>query len=338
MPIVLMGVLFGLAMDYEVFLVSRMREEFVHMRRARLGRAARATAIQAVRTGYTASARVVTAAAVIMFAVFAAFVPEGDSSLKPIALGLAAGILIDAFLVRMTLVPAVMTLLGDKAWWLPGWLARRLPVLDIEGEAVEHELALADWPEPGTTAVVAAEGLSLSERSATLYDDIAVRVEPGEALIITAGDERRSRALVLTLAGRIAPTGGRLKVAGHVLPGRAAWVRTHVGVALLTGADDPLEELRAALRGAPPIVVIDGLDAVATGAIHDQVAATLRDASLALSARTEESLTIIASATDTGAARELLGAAGWFAAPVLTVPAARTRTSSTARSAFEVTA
>ncbi|MEC8761931.1 MAG: MMPL family transporter, partial [Actinomycetota bacterium] len=106
MPIILMGVLFGLAMDYEVFLVSRMREDYVHLRRARGGRADRATAISAVRSGFTASARVVTAAAVIMFAVFAAFVPEGDINIKPIALGLAAGIAIDAFLVRMTLVPA----------------------------------------------------------------------------------------------------------------------------------------------------------------------------------------------------------------------------------------
>lgn len=89
MPIVLMGVLFGLAMDYEVFLVSRMREDYVHARKAGASKAeARATAIGAVRSGFTSSARVVTAAALIMFAVFAAFVPEGDASLKPIALDL----------------------------------------------------------------------------------------------------------------------------------------------------------------------------------------------------------------------------------------------------------
>ncbi|HEY6799382.1 MAG TPA: MMPL family transporter, partial [Agromyces sp.] len=154
MPIILMGVLFGLAMDYEVFLVSRMREDYVHARRATKGHATRsdrATALGAVRSGFTASARVVTAAAVIMFAVFAAFVPEGDSSIKPIALGLAVGIAVDAFLVRMTLVPAVMTLLGEKAWWMPRWLERILPHFDIEGEAVERELSLANWPEPGTT-------------------------------------------------------------------------------------------------------------------------------------------------------------------------------------------
>jgi RND superfamily putative drug exporter len=135
MPIVLMGVLFGLAMDYEVFLVSRMREDYVHGRRRRADRRDRLLAVDAVRSGYTASARVVTAAAVIMFAVFAAFVPEGDSSLKPIALGLAAGIAIDAFGVRMTLVPAVMALLGAKAWWMPRWLDRVLPNISLDGHA-----------------------------------------------------------------------------------------------------------------------------------------------------------------------------------------------------------
>ena len=110
LPIILMGVLFGLAMDYEVFLVSRMREEFVRTGDAR----------RAVTSGFTASARVVTAAAVIMISVFAAFVPHGDAAVKPIALGLAVGVFVDAFLVRMTLVPAVLAMLGDRAWWLPG--------------------------------------------------------------------------------------------------------------------------------------------------------------------------------------------------------------------------
>ena len=348
MPIVLMGVLFGLAMDYEVFLVSRMREEWVHTRRARGGRADRATAIHAVRTGYTASARVVTAAAIIMFAVFAAFVPEGDASLKPIALGLASGILIDAFLVRMTLVPAVMTLLGAKAWWMPAWLARRVPRLDIEGEAVERELALADWPEPGTSAAIVAQDLALSERSATLYEGVSLRVEPGRALVVTAGDVRRSRALLLTVAGRIAPTDGRLKVAGHLLPERAAWVRSHVAVALLDGSPEPLGELRRALAGRAGIVVIDGLDAVAGGAAHDQAAATLRDAARARSERGQRStasdpgaadvpLTLVVSAADAEAALGVLADAGWPQASVLAVPAARARHSSTARSP-EVTA
>ncbi|MBG0719474.1 MMPL family transporter, partial [Microbacterium sp. 2C] len=235
MPIILMGVLFGLAMDYEVFLVSRMREDFVHARRA--ARASgepydeSALAIAAVRSGFTASARVVTAAAVIMFAVFAAFVPEGDTAIKPIALGLAVGIAVDAFLVRMTLVPAVMALLGDKAWWMPRWLDRALPHFDIEGEAVERELALAEWPEPDCTAPLVGEGVGVrvdggrGVGEVELFSGADMRVEAGETLIVTAADPRASRAFVLMVGGRIDPSEGRLRVAGHLLPGRAAWVR-----------------------------------------------------------------------------------------------------------------
>ncbi|MCG7413758.1 MMPL family transporter [Microbacterium aurum] len=312
MPIILMGVLFGLAMDYEVFLVSRMREDYVHTRRARGGRADRHTAVGAVRSGFTASARVVTAAAVIMFAVFAAFVPEGDSSIKPIALGLAVGIAVDAFLVRMTLVPAVMALLGEKAWWMPRWLDRMLPHFDIEGEAVERELALAAWPEPGYAGPLAADGLAVTADGGRGVGDVelfrgaSVRLGHGDTLLVTAADPRAGRAFVLTVAGRIAPSSGRLRVAGHLLPGRAAWVRAHVGVALLDGAADPLRELRRALAGGTTLVAIDGLDTLA-GADRDQAAALLRDAADAASARDDRpALTIVASARREGAALELL--------------------------------
>ena len=123
LPVILMAVLFGLAMDYEVFLVSRMREEYAH------GAAPR----DAVVVGARHAARVVVAAALIMFSVFASFVTIDDVVVKAIAFGLAVGILVDAFLVRMTLVPAVLALLGRSAWWLPRWLDRILPDLDIEG-------------------------------------------------------------------------------------------------------------------------------------------------------------------------------------------------------------
>ena len=151
LPIILMGVLFGLAMDYEVFLVSRMREDFVHTGDAK----------GSVRTGFASSARVVTAAAVIMIAVFAAFIPSGDTIIQPIALGLAVGVFVDAFLVRMTLVPAVMTLLGQRAWWLPRWLDRLLPSLDIEGEALAHHLRHEEWVERHGPAAVRAAGLTV---------------------------------------------------------------------------------------------------------------------------------------------------------------------------------
>ena len=316
MPIVLMGVLFGLAMDYEVFLVSRMREDYVHARKSGASPAeARAIALAAVRSGFTSSARVVTAAALIMFAVFAAFVPEGDASLKPIALGLAVGIVIDAFLVRMTLTPAVMALLGDKAWWLPRWMQRTLPHFDIEGEAVERELALEHWPEPDTTAAVVAEGVTVTAGDVRLVDDVALRVEPGAAIVITAEDARRPRALLLALAGR-APLEGRARVGGHLLPGREAWVRTHVGVALLDGSAQPVRDLRRALAGRPRIVVIDALEAVFAGSARDQAAAALRDAAAA----TPGMSVLVASALP-DAARALLRDAGWADPPMLDLSA-----------------
>jgi len=280
MPIVLMGVLFGLAMDYQVFLVTRMREDYVHASRARRGRADRHTAVAAVRSGFTSTARVVTAAALIMFGVFAAFVPEGDSSLKPIALGLAVGIAVDAFLVRMTLIPALMTLLGEKAWWMPAWLERILPHLDIEGDAIRREVAHADWPEPETTAAVVGADVAVAHVDAG-FDAVSFRVEPGGTLLVRSDDARAARAFALMVAGRIPPDAGLLKVGGHLLPGRAAWVRAHVGVAVLTNGlqgdeDDPLPAVRHAIAGDPRILVIDGLDALTDH--REQAAALLRDA------------------------------------------------------------
>jgi RND superfamily putative drug exporter len=128
LPIILMAVLFGLAMDYEVFLVSRMREDYVHHH----------DPIAAVHTGARNAGRVVTAAALIMFSVFASFVTSDGMILKQIAFALAVGVLLDAFVVRMTLVPAVLALTGRAAWWLPRWLDRRLPNLDIEGESLQR--------------------------------------------------------------------------------------------------------------------------------------------------------------------------------------------------------
>ena len=131
LPILLIGILFGLAMDYEVFLVSRMREHFTKTGRAK----------ESVITGYGQSGRVVTAAAIIMTAVFAAFILAPDPITKSIGLSLAFGVLADAFIVRMTLVPAVMALLGKRAWWMPKRLGRILPEVDIEGEKLAHSAA-----------------------------------------------------------------------------------------------------------------------------------------------------------------------------------------------------
>ncbi|WP_416530815.1 MMPL family transporter [Streptomyces coelicoflavus] len=126
MPIFMVGVVFGLAMDYEVFLVTRMREAFVHGEKPN----------QAVVTGFKHGARVVTAAAVIMMAVFAGFIGSSESMVKMIGFGLAIAVFFDAFVVRMAIVPAVLALLGKRAWWLPKWLDRALPNVDVEGEGL----------------------------------------------------------------------------------------------------------------------------------------------------------------------------------------------------------
>jgi RND superfamily putative drug exporter len=130
LPIFLIGIVFGLAMDYQVFLVTRMREEYVHGTDAR----------QAVVTGFGHGARVVTAAAIIMTSVFAGFVLSPESIVKSIGFALGVAVLFDAIVVRMTIVPAVMILLGKAAWWLPSWLDRILPNVDVEGEALRRHV------------------------------------------------------------------------------------------------------------------------------------------------------------------------------------------------------
>ncbi|RBM16899.1 MMPL family transporter [Streptomyces sp. PT12] len=131
MPIFMVGVIFGLAMDYEVFLVTRMREAHVHGEGPS----------QSVVTGFNLNARVVTAAAVIMISVFAGFaVTSTEAMIKMMGFGLGIAVLLDAFVVRMIIVPAVMGLVGERAWWLPKWLDRILPNVDVEGESLERYL------------------------------------------------------------------------------------------------------------------------------------------------------------------------------------------------------
>ena len=131
LPIFMIGIVFGLAMDYQVFLVTRMREAFVHGDGPD----------EAVVKGFDQGARVVSAAALIMIAVFAGFIFGGDAFIMQIGLGLSFAVLFDAFVIRMTVVPAVMSLLGSKAWWFPAWLDRLVPNVDVEGEQLTALLA-----------------------------------------------------------------------------------------------------------------------------------------------------------------------------------------------------
>ncbi|MER6615134.1 MMPL family transporter [Streptomyces xantholiticus] len=144
MPIFMVGVVFGLAMDYEVFLVTRMREAYVHGQRPG----------EAIVTGFRHGARVVTAAAVIMIAVFAGFIGSGEQMVKMIGFGLAIAVFFDAFVVRMAIVPAVLALLGHKAWWLPRLLDRALPDVDVEGEKLQKELARSPGDPDGDRELV----------------------------------------------------------------------------------------------------------------------------------------------------------------------------------------
>ena len=142
-------------MDYEVFLLSRVREEYLK----------HGDSHQSVVDGLSSTARVITSAALIMISVFGAFVLGDDPIMKMFGLGLATAVLIDATLVRMVLVPATMSLLGGANWWLPRWLDRILPVLDLEGGAPE--------PTPAPLEVIEV-------------------IEAAEAELISADEERES--------------------------------------------------------------------------------------------------------------------------------------------------
>ena len=138
LPILLTGILFGLAMDYQVFLVSAMRERYAHGEPAK----------EAVRSGFSMAAPVVTAAALIMISVFAGFVFSHLAMIRPLGFALAFGVLFDAFIIRMTLIPAVMHLLGDKAWYLPKWLDKILPDVDVEGSKLNEMLESEENSSP----------------------------------------------------------------------------------------------------------------------------------------------------------------------------------------------
>ena len=160
MPIFLIGVTFGLAMDYQVFLVSRMRERYVRSTRDEIradgadgagAHAARARGVDgrplrlnqtddSVIYGFAAGARVITAAALIMVAVFASFIDQPLAFIKIFGFGLGVAVFVDAFLIRMTAIPAIMMLLGRATWALPRWLDKILPHLDVEGEGLERDV------------------------------------------------------------------------------------------------------------------------------------------------------------------------------------------------------
>lgn len=161
LPILAVGILFGLAMDYQVFLVSGMREAYAHGRDAK----------KSVIIGFNHNSKVVVAAALIMTGVFLGFVFSGEAMIASIGFALAAGVLFDAFIVRMTLIPALMYLLGKKAWWFPKWLDKIIPDLDVEGTKLEEEAER----ENAADATYPAGGKHLTGESATDEPNGSVR-------------------------------------------------------------------------------------------------------------------------------------------------------------------
>lgn len=212
MPILVMAVLFGLAMDYEVFLVSRIRERFV----------ATGNPATAVTSGFIKAARVVTAASIIMFSVFISFVPGSVASMQSIALALAVGVAIDALVIRMTLIPALMTLLGKWGWALPASWERKLPLVDIEGEAVHGRLATLQWQqERGKNVSIDAEGVELPDSN---LGPLSFTAEVGETVLLTVPSAADAQRVLAIVTGR-APATGLLVSCGKPLPYDGVYVR-----------------------------------------------------------------------------------------------------------------
>jgi RND superfamily putative drug exporter len=197
-----------------------------------------------VVSGFSGAARVVTAAALIMFFVFGAFVPEGSAVIKVIALGLAVGVFVDAFLIRMTLVPAVMALAGRAAWYLPGWLDRLLPNVDIEGEGLRHHRDATAWAldRLGAGEAISVDGLVVSSgqgEDAVTVGPVSLQVESGAIALIDSsrpgGDPTARRLVAAVVGGRLEPRAGRAQVVGHPLPSDAARASRLVAIADLSG-------------------------------------------------------------------------------------------------------
>ncbi|WP_438854448.1 MMPL family transporter [Agromyces sp. M3QZ16-3] len=294
MPIIVMGVLFGLAMDYEVFLVSRMREEFLKSGEPR----------PSIERGFHASARVVTAAGIIMFTVFSGFILNGEASMQPIAFGLATGVAIDAFIVRMTLTPAVLAWFGRHAWWFPAGLDRVLPHFDVEGEGLAREDELADWPEPGDAHAIVGEGVAVRREPRLVGID--VRVPAGGALVVAGGTPEERRAMLLALTGRRPVVDGRLKCLGLVLPVRARSVRADSAVVEVAAVRDPIAAVVDAAADGPGLLAIDGVDLLADPASREELREVLTGAAGGAERRTGHPLTVLVSCEHAEAAEAVL--------------------------------
>ena len=238
--VLIIAIVFGLSTDYEVFLVSRMREEWTHHHDAR----------QAVLSGYAGSARVVSAAAIIMTAVFSGFIPAKLTIIKPIAVSLAFGIFFDAFLVRQTFIPAIMMALGEKAWWMPAWLDRNLPIIDVEGEGLQRTLEHNDWVAEHGEVAVRADDVRVSDSDGAALDHLDLTVAAGEVALVRTAEPIARRALQALIGGRLQPTSGILVIGGHVLPDGTASIQA-MTTAVHAYDDEIDERVRVAVVDDP---------------------------------------------------------------------------------------
>lgn len=243
-PIVSLGVLFGLAMDYQVFIVSSIREAYANNP---------IDAKAAIHTGFTHSSKVVTAAGLIMILVFAAFVPSGSFYIQPIALTLAVGVAVDAFVVRMTMIPAAMTLLGKRVWALPKAVDRWLPMLDIEGQAVERQVEHLQWVEEHGECLIRAEDVRFGEPPLPRFGPVNLVFHKGKILRIGGGPQA-FLGFCAAVSGRLALQSGKLIVDGHVIPDEASAVRTRV--AWLSNTDRLQKQINRLARPQSRIVLI----------------------------------------------------------------------------------
>ncbi|WP_337062962.1 MMPL family transporter [Kineococcus sp. G2] len=219
MPVLVVGILFGLAMDYQMFLVSAIHEAHAHGRSPK----------RAVLAGFRQSAPVVVAAALIMSGVFVGFATSGDAIIGSIGTALTVGVLADALVVRMVIMPAALTLLGERAWWMPRWMERLVPDVDAEGRGLE--------------AALAREGARGAQEPAEVPVAVVPRPRPEDAAAVGAGNAEDGTGLAVR--GTLTGSGGR------ALPGAAVTLTDQVGreVASATTGDDGRYHLPLAVGG-----------------------------------------------------------------------------------------
>jgi heme-degrading monooxygenase HmoA len=208
-PLLMFAILFGLSMDYEVFLVTQMQEHYLESGDAK----------EAVVDGLAATGRVITSAALVMVCVFTSFVLNGDPTVKEFGIGLAFAIAIDATVVRCLLVPAVMELLGERSWWLPGWLDRVLPRISIEGQGFFDDEA-EPKPEPMPEPIPAPQTNAAGGRSEAPAD-AAPTPEGGTTMSVTMmlrvkADPERVREVINSDPARIEAINARAKELGAI--------------------------------------------------------------------------------------------------------------------------